>query len=221
MLEDGFPHLPVLGALDRAAVAGGEHEIVILPAIPRLETLRGLDLAVCLEEREQLGRALKGELALALSLAEDDAPAGAFRALVGVARTVLEAGPLEAGVPLLFAAGVMPMITALLFAGPVAPLLSAFMGIGTPVLPFGALDLEPRPDHSDLQVDVLPVEPERFALADAESQGDRPAPPVPPGAGHVEDVASLVGAMRTPRVKPQLKGPLLEAIRPLFAVNLR
>ena len=104
LLEDGFPHLPVLGALDRAAVAGGEHEVVILLAISRLEPLRGLDLAVCLEEREQLGRALKSELALAPSLAEDDAPVRVFWAPVGMARTVLETSSLEAGVPLLLAA---------------------------------------------------------------------------------------------------------------------
>lgn len=52
---------------------------------------------MCLELGEEFERALEGELALALALAEDQAAAGALGALVRRAGAVLEAGPLVAG----------------------------------------------------------------------------------------------------------------------------
>ncbi|GAA3514603.1 hypothetical protein GCM10023075_77070 [Streptosporangium album] len=133
LLENHLPHLPILGAFDRATVRGGEHEVVVLPAVPRLEAFRGLDLAVCLEERQEFGWALEGELALALALPEDDASARAFWAPIGVARAVLETDLLVAGVPLLLAvrltAGVVSVIPALLLAGPAVPLLAALVRV--------------------------------------------------------------------------------------------
>ncbi|GAA4933800.1 hypothetical protein GCM10023334_041720 [Nonomuraea thailandensis] len=52
---------------------------------------------MCLELGEELGRALKGELALALALPKDHAAAASLGALVRVAGAVLETGPLVAG----------------------------------------------------------------------------------------------------------------------------
>jgi hypothetical protein len=97
LLQDGLPVLPVLDSFDRGAVLGGEHQVVVLPALPRLLALGVLDRIVRLELSEEFGRALQGEPALALALAEDQAAARPLGALVRVARAVLEAGPTWSG----------------------------------------------------------------------------------------------------------------------------
>ena len=40
--EEGLPGPPVLGALDRAAMTGGEHQVMIRPCAPRPKPLSGL-----------------------------------------------------------------------------------------------------------------------------------------------------------------------------------
>jgi hypothetical protein len=104
LLEDGLPLLPVLGALDGGSVIGREHQVVVFPPVSGLLPRSVLYLAVCLELGEELGRALEGELALALALAEDQAAAGSLGVLVRVAGAVVETGPLVADVVLLGAA---------------------------------------------------------------------------------------------------------------------
>ncbi|MET7459007.1 hypothetical protein [Nonomuraea sp. NPDC005501] len=69
LFEDRLPALPVLGSFDGSAVLGGEHQVVVLPALPRFLALGVLDFAVSLELGEEFGRALESELALALALA--------------------------------------------------------------------------------------------------------------------------------------------------------
>jgi hypothetical protein len=53
LLEDGLPELPVLGSFDRSAVLGGEHQIVMLPALPCFFPLGVLDFTVGLELGEE------------------------------------------------------------------------------------------------------------------------------------------------------------------------
>nr|WP_235994863.1 hypothetical protein [Nonomuraea montanisoli] len=143
LLEDGLPLLPVLCALDRAAVSGGEDEVVIRPPVPRLEAFGGLGFLVRFEERQECRRALERELALALALPEDQAAAGPLRALIRVADAVLRAWTPVTGVgPLLavrLAASVMLVFFAILLAGLAVPLLSTGMWIVAAGLPLGAL----------------------------------------------------------------------------------
>jgi hypothetical protein len=82
--EDGLPGAPVLGTFDRAAAFGGEDQVTVCPRAACPQPLRGLPLAVLLQQLQERGRALESELALALALPEDDATSGAVRALTGV-----------------------------------------------------------------------------------------------------------------------------------------
>jgi len=41
--------------------------------------------------------------------------------------------------------------------------------------PFDALNLEPGPDDTGIQVNICPAEPKGLALADAQRKGDRPS----------------------------------------------
>ena len=61
--EDGFPQLPILGALDRCAVSDGEHEVVMHPAVAGPFALACpfalavLNQVMFLEPEKQRGRA--------------------------------------------------------------------------------------------------------------------------------------------------------------------
>jgi hypothetical protein len=65
--EDGLPGPPVLGAFDRAAALGGEDQVMVCPQAACPQPLRGLPLAVLLQQLQERGRALERELDFALA----------------------------------------------------------------------------------------------------------------------------------------------------------
>ncbi len=92
---------------------------------------------------------MQSELALALAWSKDEAPAGALRTLVSVARAVFQTRTLAASVGALpagwLAVAFMPVFCAVLLARLAVPLLSTGVRIVAAVLPFRPLDLKPRP----------------------------------------------------------------------------
>src|ERR1700690_549473 len=195
-VKDGLPHPPVLGTFDRPAVADGEHQVVVGPCAACPEPLLGLPLAVLAQQVQERGRALEGQLALALALPEDQAAARPHRAFVGVPGAVRSAWALDADVTLAGAAGLagreVPVLLALRLAGPPVPSLTAPARVVAAVSPFGPLDLEPGPDHAGFQVYIGPAQAQGLALADAQRERDRPPGTVPPGRGHLQDAAGFV-----------------------------
>ena len=126
--KDGLQHPPVLGAFDRPAVAGSEHQVVVGPCAACPQPLLGLPLAVLAQQLQERGRALESQLALALALPEDQAAARPLRAFVGVPGAFRSAWSLDADVTLAGAAGrtgrEVPVMLALRLAGPPVPSLA-------------------------------------------------------------------------------------------------
>lgn len=179
LAQDGLPRPPILGALDRAAAPGGEHQVVVGPRATRPQPLRGLPLAVLAQQLQERGWALEGELALALALPGDDAAANAVRAFGGMASAIRRAGALVTNVALLrtsrFAGRKVLVLLALRSAWPPVPLLTTCVRVVATVPPLDALNLEPGPDDASLQVHIRPAKTQGLALADTEREGDRPA----------------------------------------------
>jgi len=88
LLEDGLPGPPVLGAFDRTAAPGGEHQIMIRPRTARPQPVGSLLLALLLQQLQERRRALEGELAFPLALPENDAASDTVRAFGGVPSAV-------------------------------------------------------------------------------------------------------------------------------------
>lgn len=69
-----------------------------------------------------------------------------------------------------------------------------WVGAAVPVA--GPLELPADLDRARVQVHVLPAEPDRLGLPDADCEGDRPAGAVAPAYGCAEDAACLVTGQR-------------------------
>jgi hypothetical protein len=90
----------------------------------------------------------------------------------------------------------MPVLLALRFARPPVPRFTACVWIAAAVPPLNPLNLEPGPYDPALQVHVRPAKSQGLALADAQSQRDRPASTVPLGRSYLQDAASLPTGQR-------------------------
>jgi hypothetical protein len=86
--KDGLPRPPVLSPLDRAAAPRGENQVMIRPRAARPQPLRGLLLAVLLQQLQERRRTLESELALSLALPENDTAANTVRAFSSVTSAV-------------------------------------------------------------------------------------------------------------------------------------
>ena len=161
-----------------------------------MKTLGELGGAVCAEERDQLGRDHDNALALALRLSEDDAAALALRAVLRMTGAGLPAGRLRADVralpAVLRATRAMAVLGAIRRTGQPVPVLTAPVRVGAAVAPGVALELPPHLDRPLVEVDVLPPQAERLALAQSERQADGPADAVAAALGGAEDSACLV-----------------------------
>jgi len=131
---------------------------MIGPQAACLKPLLGLPAAVLAQQLQQGRRALESELAFALALPENEATAGPGGALVGVAGAVRRARALPAHMAFTRAAwparGKVPVLPAFWLARAPVPLPAARSRVIAAVLPFGSLNLEPRPDHAGLQVNI-------------------------------------------------------------------
>jgi hypothetical protein len=105
---------------------------------------------------------LKRQLALALALPKDDASADALRALVRVSSAVRRARTPVANMTLPRATRVtsrkVPVLLAALLARSPMPSFATRMRIITAMLPADALNLEPCPYHTGLQVHLGPAQ---------------------------------------------------------------
>src|SRR5262249_5951128 len=126
--------------------------------VSRPQPFSRLPLTVLLEQLQDRGRTLERELALALALPKDDAPANALRALVSASNAIRRAGTLVADVALpravRFTGRTVPVLLATLLAGSPVPLFAAHMRSVAAVPPGDALNLKPGPDHAGLQVHI-------------------------------------------------------------------
>jgi hypothetical protein len=156
--ENRLPGPPVLGTFDRTTMPGSEDQIMILPGVSRPQSLGCLPLAVLLEQIQDRRRTLERELALALTLPKDDAPTDALRTFVGMSNAIRSTRTLVASVPLpravRFTSRKVPVLLAALLAGSPVPLLAARVRIVTAMPPGDALNLEPCPYHTGLQVQI-------------------------------------------------------------------
>ena len=115
------------------------------------------------------GRGLERELALALTLPKDNAPASSPRALVGMSTAIYRARTLVTDVALpraVWFAGrkVTVLLTVLLAWAAIPPFATGAHRIVTTTPPGNALDLEPRPDHTGFQVHVRPAQTQASGL---------------------------------------------------------
>ena len=82
LAQDSLPGSPILSALDGAAMAGREHQIMVRPRTARSQPLGGLPPMVLPQQLQERGRTLERELTLALALPKNDAASNTVRALV-------------------------------------------------------------------------------------------------------------------------------------------
>lgn len=134
-----------------------------------------------LEELQGRGRALERQLALALALPKDDAPANALGTFVGMSSAVRRARTPVANVTLPHAARLtgrtVPVLLAALLAGPAVPSFAARNRIVTSVPPGETLNLEPCSYDTGLQVHIGPAEAQGLALTDTRASAtDHRAP---------------------------------------------
>src|SRR6266536_2582081 len=181
--EDRAPVMPVVLGGQRAARGPAEHQVPVLPG--RACGHAGGELGLAMgaqvgdqglgERQDERGRAAAGFNAL--TAGEEPAAPDALRALSRVVGAAVRAGPLYLGAAMATLAAVhraavmVPMLLAFRWAGPAVAAFGACGRVAAAVPVSGPLELPANLDHACVEIDVLPAQPERLALADAERPG--------------------------------------------------
>jgi hypothetical protein len=197
-LENVRPFLPVMPRIDRLAIRLAEHEIAVCPCPAGQGSFQGLRLLMLAKDRHQLRRDRNQLVPSFLDLAHDQPAAlalGAPGSVLGAIRRArvrdLRAGmsALRAARRTVFPVPVFPTPFATLHPMQTFP---AGVRISTAVAPLEPLQLKHNPGSADIEIEVLPAQPERFTLPQAKGETYRPASSIGPQRCLVEDHSHLM-----------------------------